>query len=162
MSAVFGRKPKTEKFRPTVRPSEYFSCGGRNRIRSLVGPAGPKERLVGTAVQKQNRTNFRKTVNQKNCKTDKKTNSYVGVINRLDQPVEGIVLFAKNAKTASDLSLQMQNGTMRKFYFAAVFGGMEVPKGVLTDYLQKDGRTNTSKVVLDKTKDAKKRYYNMK
>ena len=90
------------------------------------------------------------------CKTDKKTNPYVGVINRLDQPVEGIVLFAKNAKTASDLSLQMQNGTMRKFYFAAVFGGMEVPKGVLTDYLQKDGRTNTSKVVLDKTKDAKK------
>ncbi len=90
------------------------------------------------------------------CKTEKKSNPYIGVINRLDQPVEGIVLFAKNAKTASDLSMQMQGGIMSKFYYAAVYGHMEDNKDILTDYLEKDGRTNTSKVVLDKTKDAKK------
>ena len=32
------------------------------------------------------------------AKEEGKQNPFVGVINRLDQPVEGIVLFAKNAK----------------------------------------------------------------
>ena len=68
------------------------------------------------------------------------TNPYVAVINRLDQPVEGIVLFAKNAKAAAALSAQMQNGNMQKYYLAVVYGNMDVPKDTLVDYLQKDGK----------------------
>lgn len=90
------------------------------------------------------------------CKEEGITNPYAGVINRLDQPVEGIVLFAKNARAAAALSAQMQNGSMQKFYQAAVFGHMELPKGTLTDYMEKDGRTNTSRVVPGTAKDAKK------
>ena len=84
------------------------------------------------------------------------TNPYVAVINRLDQPVEGIVLFAKNAKAAAALSAQMQNGNMQKYYLAVVYGNMDVPKDTLVDYLQKDGKSNTSKVVASTAKDAKK------
>ncbi len=84
------------------------------------------------------------------------TNPYVAVINRLDQPVEGIVLFAKNAKAAAALTTQMQNGIMQKYYYAAVYGHMENPKDELTDYLEKDNRSNLSKVVLKKTPVAKK------
>ena len=85
-----------------------------------------------------------------------KENPYVAVINRLDQPVEGIVLFAKNAKAAAALTAQMQNGIMQKYYYAAVYGHMESKKNELTDYLEKDNRSNLSKVVLQKTPSAKK------
>lgn len=85
-----------------------------------------------------------------------KDNPYVAVINRLDQPVEGIVLFAKNAKAAAALSAQMQNGIMQKYYYAAVYGNMEKSADELTDYLEKDNRSNLSKVVLQKTQSAKK------
>lgn len=83
-------------------------------------------------------------------------NPYVAVINRLDQPVEGIVLFAKNAKAAAVLSSQMQDGSMEKYYLAAIYGNMDMTEDTLVDYLQKDGKTNTSKVVLANAKDAKK------
>ena len=98
------------------------------------------------------------------AKEEEITNPYVGVINRLDQPVEGIVLLAKNAKAAAELSKQMQSNSMQKYYLAAVFGHMEKEKAVLTDYLEKDGRTNTSKVVQSTSKDAKKAMleYNVK
>jgi len=83
-------------------------------------------------------------------------NPFVGVINRLDQPVEGIVLFAKNQKAAAALSKQMQDGSMQKYYLAAVFGHMEKENDILTDYLEKDARTNSSRVVSATSKDAKK------
>ena len=90
------------------------------------------------------------------AKTSDAANPYVGVINRLDQPVEGIVLFAKNAKAAAALSAQMQDGSMQKYYLAAVFGQLPQEADTITDYMVKDARTNTSKVVSSASKDAKK------
>lgn len=84
------------------------------------------------------------------------SNPYVAVINRLDQPVEGIVLFAKNAKAAATLTSQLQDGTMQKFYYAAVFGQMDMPEGTLIDYMEKDARSNLSRVVSEASKSAKK------
>lgn len=84
------------------------------------------------------------------------SNPYLAVINRLDQPVEGIVLFAKNAKAAAALTAQMQDGSMKKYYCAGIFGHMEKPAEKLTDYLEKDNRSNLSRVVLDATPNAKK------
>ena len=84
------------------------------------------------------------------------SNPYVAVINRLDQPVEGIVLFAKNAKAAAALTSQLQDGTMQKFYYAVVFGQMDMPEGTLIDYMEKDARSNLSRVVSEASKSAKK------
>lgn len=89
-------------------------------------------------------------------KADGIKNPYAAVINRLDQPVEGIVLFAKNAKAAAVLSTQMQDGSMQKFYLAAVVGHMDLSNDKLVDYMEKDGRTNMSRIVADTAKDAKK------
>lgn len=83
-------------------------------------------------------------------------NPYVAVINRLDQPVEGIVLFAKNAKVAAALTSQMQDGSMQKFYYAVVAGQMDMPEGTLIDYMEKDARSNLSRVVSDASRNAKK------
>ncbi|MCI5759056.1 MAG: RNA pseudouridine synthase [Eubacterium sp.] len=46
---------------------------------------------------------------------------YLAVINRLDQPVEGIVLFAKNPKAAAKLSEMLRNHEIRKEYLAVVY-----------------------------------------
>lgn len=40
------------------------------------------------------------------------------MIHRLDQPVEGILVFAKNKKSAAGLNKQMQDGKMDKYYLA--------------------------------------------
>ena len=81
---------------------------------------------------------------------------YLAVINRLDQPVEGIVLFAKNQKAAANLSAQLQNGVMQKYYYAAIYGHMDATKDCLTDYLVKESRSNLSKVVMANVPEAKK------
>lgn len=81
---------------------------------------------------------------------------YVGVVHRLDQPVEGVLLFAKNRQAAADLGRQTQENRMEKYYYAVVCGRDFKPCGELTDYLLKDGKTNTSRVVPSETKDAKK------
>lgn len=83
--------------------------------------------------------------------------SYVGMIHRLDQPVEGLLVFAKTPKAAKELSAQLQNGTLKKSYSALV-GAIPVDmpqEGELTDYLVKDGRTNLSRIVDKSVPDAK-------
>ena len=40
--------------------------------------------------------------------------AYAAIINRLDRPVSGLVLMAKNKKEAARLSLLMQKGTLCK------------------------------------------------
>ena len=87
---------------------------------------------------------------------EKKDNPYVAVINRLDQPVEGVVLLAKNKEAAAKLSAGLQNGEIKKYYYAVVYGHMKEDKGTLTHYLKKDGKTNLSSVVSENDPEGKK------
>ncbi|MDE6405634.1 MAG: RluA family pseudouridine synthase [Lachnospiraceae bacterium] len=80
---------------------------------------------------------------------------YVGVVHRLDQPVEGILVFAKNKGAAAELSRQAAGEEMKKEYLALVCGRDMQQSGELTDYLLKDGKTNTSRVVPPEVKGAK-------
>jgi len=87
---------------------------------------------------------------------------YVGVIHRLDKPVGGIMVYAKNQKAAAALSKDVQDGIMRKMYFAVVCGKLVDKQGQFVDYLLKDSRTNCSKIVDKGTtcgKLAKSDYY---
>lgn len=81
---------------------------------------------------------------------------YVGVIHRLDQPVEGILVLAKNKSAAAALSRQITEEQTEKYYYAIVGGHHYKKEGVLEDYLLKDGRTNTSSVVPPEVKGAKR------
>ena len=49
---------------------------------------------------------------------------YLGVIHRLDQPVEGVVVFALNPKAAAALNRQMTSGQIRKTYLAVTAGDL--------------------------------------
>ena len=81
---------------------------------------------------------------------------YLGVVHRLDQPVQGLVVFARNPGSAASLSAQAQNGCMKKYYQAVTCGIPEKKSDRLIDYLKKNGKTNLSEVVSSKTAGAKK------
>lgn len=80
---------------------------------------------------------------------------YVGVVHRLDQPVEGILVFAKCKQAAGDLSRQAAGEEMKKEYLALICGKDMQRSGELTDFLLKDGKTNLSRVVPPEVKGAK-------
>lgn len=88
-------------------------------------------------------------------KNDAGKSPYVGVVHRLDQPVEGILVFAKNRQAAADLSRQAAGEEMKKEYLALVCGRNIPRTGELTDYLLKDGKTNLSRVVPPEVKGTK-------
>ncbi|MCH4193584.1 MAG: RluA family pseudouridine synthase [Butyrivibrio sp.] len=81
---------------------------------------------------------------------------YLALIHRLDQPVEGILVFGKNKAAAADLSRQLQNHTMQKDYLAVLVGRPERECGELTDYLLKDAESGEVRVVPADTKGAQK------
>lgn len=81
---------------------------------------------------------------------------YLAAINRLDQPVEGLILFAKNAKAANGLTKQLCEGKIKKEYLAITSSIPSISSQTLTDYLQKDGKSNLSCIVSSSVKGAKK------
>ena len=81
---------------------------------------------------------------------------YVAVIHRLDQPVEGLLVFAKTPFAAKELNKWLQGAGFGKHYKAVLWGIPERKTAILENYLVKDGRTNTSRVCSPSEKDAKK------
>ena len=69
------------------------------------------------------------------------------LVHRLDQGVEGLMAAAKTGKAAAELSRQLQDGRMKKRYLAKVCGRIPREEDTLVDYLVKDGRTNTTRVL---------------
>ena len=84
------------------------------------------------------------------------SNPYLAVIHRLDQPVEGLLVFAKTEAAAAVLSKQVQDHAFTKEYTALVYGKMPQQQDELTDHLVKDARSNTSRVVSEKDKNGKR------
>ena len=109
---------------------------------------------------------------------------YLGIIHRLDQPVEGLLVFAKTPKAAADLSRQAASKgdagdagrgdkaaahpagpDMEKIYRAVVMLSQEsFPLALrgrkeeitLTDWILRDYAGNTALIVEEGTKDAKR------
>ena len=81
---------------------------------------------------------------------------YLAVINRLDRPVSGIMLFAKTEEAAAKLSDLLQDHKIEKCYQAVVRGEVPEDEGTLTDWLLFDKKENVSRIVLEGTKGAKK------
>lgn len=80
---------------------------------------------------------------------------YLAVIHRLDQPVAGILVFAKTPAAAKDLNKQLQNQGFGKYYRALVTNAPSEEEGTLEDYMVKDARTNTSRICSAKENGAK-------
>ncbi|MDL2225688.1 RNA pseudouridine synthase, partial [Eubacteriales bacterium OttesenSCG-928-M02] len=79
---------------------------------------------------------------------------YLGLIQRLDRPTSGVMVFARTSKAAARLQQQQKDGTFQKYYHA-ILDGVPEERGTFTDFLLKE-RGNLSRVVPADTPGAKK------
>ncbi len=74
------------------------------------------------------------------------TGQPLGLLHRLDRPVGGVMLFAK----------EIQAHRLKKAYLTVLCGRLPAVEGGLEDYLLKNARTNLSEVVSKERKGAKR------
>lgn len=79
----------------------------------------------------------------------------VRTVHRLDAAVSGLMVLARRAKAAGDLSRQIREGTFRKEYLAVIQGHPEAPVGELRDLLLRDRRERRTYIVTEPGKDAR-------
>lgn len=91
------------------------------------------------------------------AKAGKEKNPYLGLIHRLDQPVSGLLVFAKNKQAAGNLSKQFVDGAANKDYIALACGMLEKKEGKLEHDLIKDSVSKQAKVVISGTDQAAKK-----
>jgi 23S rRNA pseudouridine1911/1915/1917 synthase len=87
-------------------------------------------------------------------KYQKPGNVFLGIVQRLDRPVSGVLLFARTTKGASRLARQFREGTVEKIYWAVVDGEVGPTAGTLEDWLRKDKETRRVAVVEPREKGA--------
>ncbi len=62
---------------------------------------------------------------------------YLGVPHRLDRPVSGVIVFARNSKAARRLAEQFHQRRVEKVYWAMVEGDVQPDAGTWEDWLRK-------------------------
>ena len=86
-------------------------------------------------------------------RTGKAGAPYLGIVHRLDQPVEGLLVFAKNQKAAGNLTAQLQKQGaevgLNKHYYAVLCGKPTAKTGELVDFIYKN--TENAAVIVEKT-----------
>lgn len=80
---------------------------------------------------------------------------YVGVVHRLDQPVEGLLVFGKTKEATAGLTKQLTEQILNKHYYAVICGKPAHAKNQLVDYLIKT-KENRAQVSGAGNKEAKK------
>lgn len=73
-------------------------------------------------------------------------NVFLGVVHRLDRPVQGLVVFARTSKALSRLNDMFRTGGVHKTYWALTAGTPKEPQGTLTNYLWRNEKQNKSYV----------------
>lgn len=89
-------------------------------------------------------------------KYNKQGEAFIGLVHRLDRPTGGIMVFARNSKSANRLSKQFQEHTTEKVYYAVTENLVKYRENTLVNYLKKDEKENIVKVVPMSETGAKK------
>lgn len=76
----------------------------------------------------------------------------VRTVHRLDRVVSGLMVLARNATAASELSRQIRDGEFEKEYLAVVHGVPQQDSGTLVDLLLRDKRERKTYVVTERGK----------
>ena len=77
-------------------------------------------------------------------KYDKKGNVFLGLVNRIDRPTSGIVIFAKTSKALSRMNEILKNREIRKIYWLIISNKFESKKGKLEGWFTKNSKKNKS------------------
>jgi 23S rRNA pseudouridine1911/1915/1917 synthase len=70
-------------------------------------------------------------------KYDKKGNVFLGLVNRIDRPTSGIVIFAKTSKALSRMNEKLKNREIKKIYWLIISNKFESKKEYLRVGLKK-------------------------
>ncbi len=73
----------------------------------------------------------------------------VRTVHRLDRVVSGLMVLARNAQAASELSRQIREDTFEKEYLAVIHGTPEEPAGTLKDLLFRDKARRMTMVAME-------------
>lgn len=111
---------------------------------------------AGVAVQTKNYREKDLESMLRSYRAGKGEEPYIGVVHRLDQPVEGLVLFAKDAQSAAVLSAQINAKETKKQYCAMVEGIPPKKEETLVHYLAHDGKKNHTQAFQKPTDGAKR------
>ena len=76
----------------------------------------------------------------------------VRTVHRLDRVVSGLMVLARNAQAASELSRQIREGEFDKDYLAVVHGKPDAKVGTYVDLLLRDKRERKTYVVAERAK----------
>ena len=114
-----------------------------NHCLAIAKPAG----FLSTHFQGKEETLDRMVKSYLKQKYQKPGNVFLGVVQRLDQPVSGVLLFARTSKAAARLAEQFRHGTVEKVYWAIVDGEVAKLAGTLEDWLRKDRTAGRVEVV---------------
>jgi 23S rRNA pseudouridine1911/1915/1917 synthase len=118
-----------------------------NHCLAVVKRAG----IVTTHFQGKEETLDRIVKAYLKTKYGKPGNVFLGVVQRLDRPVSGVLLFARTSKAAARLAEQFRTGLVRKLYWAVVQGNLESQSETYDDWLLKDTVRRRVQVVVPAT-----------
>ncbi len=77
----------------------------------------------------------------------------IRTVHRLDRVVSGLMVLARNARAASELSRQIREGSFEKEYVAVLHGHPAQTAGTLTDLLLRNKQEKKTYVVTERGKD---------
>lgn len=89
-------------------------------------------------------------------KYDKPGNVFLGVVHRLDRPVQGVVVFAKTSKALARLNDMFRKGEVHKTYWALTRQAPPKKEDTLTHWLVRNEKQNKSYAYDMVKPDAKK------
>ena len=80
-------------------------------------------------------------------KYNKQGNAYLGLVNRLDRPTSGLLIFAKTSKSLTRMNELQKNRKIKKTYYAITEKRPKKDSNQLTNFLKKNQTKNKSFVV---------------
>lgn len=97
-----------------------------------------------------------KVKNYIKTKYKKPGNVYLGLVNRLDRPTSGLVIFSKTSKSLVRMNKLLKERKIKKIYHAVTEKSPNPKKGTLINFLKKNQIKNKSFIVNDNGLKSKK------
>ena len=88
-----------------------------------------------------------KVKNYIKTKYKKPGNVYLGLVNRLDRPTSGLVIFSKTSKSLASMNKLLKERKIKKIYHAVTEKSPNPKKGTLINFLKKNQIKNKSFIV---------------
>ena len=88
-------------------------------------------------------------------KYNKTGNVFLGLVNRIDRPVSGIVIFARTSKALSRMNDKLKNRQIRKLYWLFISNKFKTNEGKIEGWFKKNKKINKSFFFKEEVKNSK-------